>query len=93
MAKNQAPPDEPEVTEGPVVVTFGETEYAVPRDRDDWPLQAILDLADQNYIDGVKSLLGEEQWTTLYRDGKLTRREFREFANLLGTVTIKECVN
>ncbi len=94
MPKKPAPSDEDQAApEGPVMVTFGENTYSVPRDRDDWPLQAILDLADQNYVDGIKALLGDEQWAALYRDGKLTRREFRDFANLLGEVTIKECVN
>ena len=74
-----------------VTVEFLGKKYSVPRDRDDWPWQAHVHFDDGEIAEAVRALIGD-QWPTLFRDGALTRREYREFATLLRDTVNRECV-
>jgi hypothetical protein len=67
-----------------VLIDLDGEAFTFPRDRDEWPTEAILTAGLVRsgvapYTDVVKLLLGEEQWNRLQ---KLPFRCFREFLRL-----------
>lgn len=88
-ASETAKPDEPPTE---VSVEYLGNTYTIPRDRDDWPWIAHELFGEQKYAEGIRALIGDKQWGRLYRDGALTRREYRDFANLLAEAAQRECV-
>ena len=91
-SRTKKPADEAADEQSDVVtVEFLGKKYSVPRDRDDWPWQAHVYFDDGQLAEGVRALIGD-QWPTLFRDGALTRREYRDFATLLRDTVNRECV-
>lgn len=87
-----APPDSDDVSEL-VEIDFQSTTFVIPRDRDDWSIEALAYLSEGKYNPFVKYLLDTTkpgQWKALVQLCP-TRKDFSAFFILIGKVIAEEC--
>ena len=51
-----------------VTIDFGDHEFDISYDPDDWPVRAVLAFEEGKAASAVRALLGKEQWEELMED-------------------------
>lgn len=65
-----------------VAVEFGGQAYTIPASQDDFPMLFTEAILRGNPIDGLRVLLGGEQWVR-YLGTNPTNKQFEEFSNVI----------
>lgn len=82
-----------DVDEAPIEVVnieFRGQTFTIPRDMDEWDIEACLAMGRHNYAEAAKLLLGTGQWTLLKALGS-SRKNINEFLVVFGGVVKREC--
>jgi hypothetical protein len=73
-----------------VNIEFRGQTFTIPRDMDEWDIEACLAMGKSNYAEAAKLLLGTGQWTLLKALGS-NRKNINEFLVVFGGVVKREC--
>ena len=88
-APDPEPEPEPEIEL--VKVPYHGVEFTIPKEMDEWEVEACLAMNQGNYILSAKLLLGPAQWAGLQAMGS-RRKDMREFLAVFADVIDKECI-
>lgn len=85
--------DEPPEVDAPIElvdIPFRGQTFQIPRDMDEWDIEACLALSQHNYAQSAKLLLGTGQWALLQSLGS-KRKDINDFLVVFGRVIDREC--
>jgi hypothetical protein len=74
-----------------VEIPFRGANFVIPKNLDDWEIEACLAIGSKQYASAAKIILGAGQWAMLQALGS-KRRDINEFLLVFGRVVQEECV-